>query len=222
MLSLGESTSQSLRRLQVLSRILNATASVSPVGFKRRTYASEPINDNNNVTPPITSVADKRYVRIGNCVSELKAVKCKEKVPRGYLHNNKLTESQSYLRTLRWLMQKDALNQDAFLIGSPPGALRRQLALSFGELLQRECEYLCLTRDTTEADIKQRREIVNASVRYVDQCAVEAALNGRILIIEGIEKAERNLLPILNNLLENREMNLDDGRFLVAPQRYII
>ena len=54
---------------------------------------------------------------------------------------------------------------------------------------------------------------------YVDQCAVRAALNGRILIIEGIEKAERNLLPILNNLLENREMNLDDGRFLVAPQR---
>lgn len=55
---------------------------------------------------------------------------------------------------------------------------------------------------------------------YVDQCAVRAALNGRILIIEGIEKAERNLLPILNNLLENREMNLDDGRFLVAPERY--
>lgn len=54
----------------------------------------------------------------------------------------------------------------------------------------------------------------------MDQCAVRAALNGRILIIEGIEKAERNLLPILNNLLENREMNLDDGRFLVAPQRF--
>ena len=50
--------------------------------------------------------------------------------------------------------------------------------------------------------------------------AVNAALNGRILIIEGIEKAERNLLPILNNLLENRELNLDDGHFLVAPDRY--
>ena len=45
--------------------------------------------------------------------------------------------------------------------------------------------------------------------------AVNAAINGRILIIEGIEKAERNLLPILNNLLENRELNLDDGHFLV-------
>ncbi|CAG8855076.1 46405_t:CDS:1, partial [Gigaspora margarita] len=36
----------------------------------------------------------------------------------------------------------------------------------------------------------------------------------------GIEKAERNVLPILNNLLENREMVLEDGRFLVHPKRY--
>jgi hypothetical protein len=27
---------------------------------------------------------------------------------------------------------------------------------------------------------------------------------GRVLILEGIEKAENNVLPILNNLLENR------------------
>ena len=28
------------------------------------------------------------------------------------------------------------------------------------------------------------------------------------------------MLPILNNLLENREINLDDGHFLVSPERY--
>jgi hypothetical protein len=33
-------------------------------------------------------------------------------------------------------------------------------------------------------------------------------------------KAERNVLPILNNLLENREMHLEDGRFLVSPRRF--
>jgi hypothetical protein len=41
-----------------------------------------------------------------------------------------------------------------------------------------------------------------------------------VLILDGVEKAERNVLPILNNLLENREMQLDDGRFLVAPEKY--
>ena len=52
------------------------------------------------------------------------------------------------------------------------------------------------------------------------QSAVKAALEGRVLVLEGIEKAERNVLPVLNNLLENREMQLDDGRFLMASDRY--
>ena len=74
---------------------------------------------------------------------------------------------------------------NTFLIGSPPGAYRRQLAFAYAELVGREVEYLCLTRDTTEADIKQRREIIDGSIVYKNQCAVNAALNGRLLIIEG-------------------------------------
>ena len=35
------------------------------------------------------------------------------------------------------------------------------------------------------------------------------------MIALGLENAERNVLPTLNNLLENREMSLDDGRFLM-------
>ena len=46
------------------------------------------------------------------------------------------------------------------------------------------------------------------------------SVQGRILILEGIEKAERNVLPVLNNLLENREMQLEDGRFLMSSERY--
>ncbi len=44
------------------------------------------------------------------------------------------------------------------------------------------------------------------SAEWVDAAAVRAAVEGRILILEGIEKAERNVLPVLNNLLENREI----------------
>lgn len=49
---------------------------------------------------------------------------------------------------------------------------------------------------------------------------MRAAVNGRILILDGVEHAERNVLPILNNLLENREMHLENGKFLMAPERY--
>lgn len=117
------------------------------------------------------------------------------------------------------MLQKDLLGQDMFLIGCP-GPLRRSIVMQYLQLTNRELEYVALSRDTTESDLKQRREIQNGSSIYFDQSAVRAAVNGRILVIEGIEKAERNVLPVLNNLLENREMHLEDGRFLIPATRY--
>ncbi|CAE8599856.1 unnamed protein product, partial [Polarella glacialis] len=110
------------------------------------------------------------------------------------------------------------------LLLGPPGALRRQLALRFCELQGREAEVLTITRDTTEADLKQRRELsrdgTGARTTYSDSAPVRCAMFGRVLILDGLEKAERNVLPTLNNLLENREMGLDDGRLLVPPKRF--
>jgi len=151
---------------------------------------------------------------------------------------------------LEWLYQKDKMRQDMFLLG-PPGSFKRRLALTYCHLAGREIEIISASRDTGEADLKQRREIRTGTgagagagvksgaagggkngrhhgdregtggfVEYVDQCAVRAAIKGRVLVVEGVEKVERNVLPILNNLLENREMNLEDGRHLVHHERY--
>ena len=38
--------------------------------------------------------------------------------------------------------------------------------------------------------------------------------------MDGVERVERNVLPVLNNLLENREAQLEDGRFLMSPTRF--
>ena len=92
--------------------------------------------------------------------------------------------------------------------------------MQYLELTGREAEYVALSRDTTESDLKQRREIVRGTAHYIDQSAVNAAKEGRVLVLEGIEKAERNVLPVLNNLLENREMHLEDGRLLIPATRY--
>jgi hypothetical protein len=86
-------------------------------------------------------------------------------------------------------------------------------------LLRRPLERVVITRDTTEADLKQRRELRSKTSTFADGPAVVAALQGKILWIDGVEKAERNVLPLLNNLMENREMALEDGRFLMAPGR---
>uniref|UniRef100_A0A2K6EZ92 von Willebrand factor A domain containing 8 n=1 Tax=Propithecus coquereli TaxID=379532 RepID=A0A2K6EZ92_PROCO len=74
--------------------------------------------------------------------------------------------------------------------------------------------------------IQNTQDYITASLTCIvskirsGSCAVRAATEGRTLILEGLEKAERNVLPVLNNLLENREMQLEDGRFLMSAERY--
>lgn len=68
---------------------------------------------------------------------------------------------------------------------------RRKVALQYLELTQRELEYVALSRDTTEADLKQRREIHNATAKYFDQVnwnfslvyRWEKRVNNKILLI---------------------------------------
>jgi von Willebrand factor A domain-containing protein 8 len=119
--------------------------------------------------------------------------------------------SPSTQSSLAWMLDKEALGQDVFISGAP-GPERRRFVRLFASLVGREVEWLTISRDTTEADLKQRRELVGGGVVFHPQPPVSAALHGRLLVVEGVERAERNVLPTLNNLLENREMALEDGR----------
>lgn len=69
---------------------------------------------------------------------------------------------------MRWMAQKLSLGQDMFLVG-PPSPLRRHLVLALAELCGYEVEYMTITRDTTEADLKQRRDISGNSLVFSDQ-----------------------------------------------------
>ena len=123
--------------------------------------------------------------------------------------------------TLEWLCQKDALGQDALLICAPAERARaRRAAFAFAELVNAEAFYVGVSPDTAEADLRQRRELTGGgSAAWSDAAPVRAALAGGVLILDGLERAERNVLPTLNNLLENRELALDDGRRLVPEWR---
>ncbi|RLN54749.1 hypothetical protein BBJ28_00020377, partial [Nothophytophthora sp. Chile5] len=82
------------------------------------------------------------------------------------------------LSHLRWMMQKDVLKQDMFLIGytnqlssillTPPGSSRRLLSMRFCELLNREVEYIAISQDTTESDLKQVRAAEIVPYWYYD------------------------------------------------------
>ena len=55
-----------------------------------------------------------------------------------------------------------------FLIG-PPGPEKFRIAHLFAQLVNQEVEYVALSRDTTESDLKQRREIRNGTAFFEDQ-----------------------------------------------------
>ena len=45
----------------------------------------------------------------------------------------------------------------------------KRLNVTFQELTKKEAEYVSLSRDTTEADLKQRREIRQGTAYHIDQ-----------------------------------------------------
>jgi len=102
-----------------------------------------------------------------------------ELVPFGF-DQLPLLQSKEVRATLRWMKQKDDLEQDMILLGGY-GPLRRWIALRYCEERQREVEYVALTQDTTEADLKQRREITaGGNVVYMDLAVVQAATHGQL------------------------------------------
>ena len=70
----------------------------------------------------------------------------------------------------------DILEQDVCLIGSPPSPYLRRLAVAYCELTRKAFEYIRFDRDTTESDLKQRRNIINKTVKFSDSCAVRSCV----------------------------------------------
>lgn len=130
-------------------------------------------------------------------------------VSRRRIHTRAL-DSQLNLQHMHWMARQFAMGEDVMLIG-PPGALRRQLIERLCALRALPYELVSITRDTSVSDLQQRRELTDGSTRFEPGPVLRACLAGKLLVVDGLNKAEPNVLPMLNELLESRRMQLDDG-----------
>lgn len=127
---------------------------------------------------------------------------------------------ENALGHIAFLARKESLGQDALLLERSPSSYPALIVKRFAQMALREVEHVSLSPTVRENDLKQHREFRSGSVVWVDDAAVRAALNGRILLLEGLERCEPNVLPLLNSLLEQREMMLEDGRLVVSSVRF--
>ena len=98
---------------------------------------------------------NKSFISIGDVTKPVQSARNPDLVPSKYLPQNDQDIPAETLQHLKWIMQKDLLGQDVFLIGRP-GPLRRQVAMQYLQLTQREIEYVALSRDTTESGMHYR------------------------------------------------------------------
>ena len=81
------------------------------------------------------------------------------------------------------LLRADAARGATLPLHMPPAdPLELEIIGHPNNVCLRQVEHVSISRDTTESDLKQRREIRGGSVEYSDQPVVEAALHGRVLV----------------------------------------
>ncbi len=123
------------------------------------------------------------------------------------------------LEHLEFLSKKWQLGQDVFLL-SPPGPYARRLCLTFASLIQLPFEYVSFHRDVGEAELLQTRSLsAGGNLVFEDGPVIRAMKNGHLSSSKASKRPSVVLTPIINNILENREQNLADGRHLIPAEK---
>ena len=129
------------------------------------------------------------------------------------------TESQQ--RVLGEVLQDHALNRDILLVGSA-GSGKSVLAQAFARRLGYSTELFPLYRDMTARDLLQRRSTSHdGNSVWAHSPLVDAAITGRLAILDGVDRLPSDTLATLQRLAQDREVTLPNGVTLVPPGREI-
>ena len=112
---------------------------------------------------------------------------------------------------LRDMMRDMKARENMLLIGNQ-GVGKNKITDRLLMLLQREREYIQLHRDTTVSSLLLAPSLRDGVVVYDDSPLVKAMQHGRVLVIDEFDKAPTEVVVILKGLLEDKEIQLADGR----------
>ncbi|CAK1551283.1 unnamed protein product, partial [Leptosia nina] len=127
------------------------------------------------------------------------------------------TEYQS--RLLNELLLSHSVGD--FCIVGPKGCGKSLLVTQLSSLLGYTMEPIVLYQDMTARDlIQQRTTLDNGDTVWRNSALVEAALNGRLAVLDGLHRIHASTLAVLHRLVHDRELQLHDGTRLIRHDRY--
>lgn len=109
---------------------------------------------------------------------------------------------------------------DFCLIG-PKGCGKSATLLRLANLLNYEVEPILLYQDMTSRDlVQQRNTLPSGDTVWQNSPLVEAALSGKLAVLDGIDRVHPSTLAVVHRLVQDRELQLYDGKRLLRHDRY--
>ena len=129
-------------------------------------------------------------------------------VPTAY-HESFLTE-----------MMQSHMAHDFCIIG-PKGCGKSLVVNRLAQMLGYEVEPIMLYQDMTSRDLLQQRITQpNGDTDWRLSPLVEAALEGRLAVLDGVHRINQGSFAVLHRLIHDRELQLFDGTRLMRSDRY--
>lgn len=149
---------------------------------------------------------------IGNRLGSFFA-KPSEEDPTGYIQT-------SYQNELIAEMLQTNTVSDFCLIG-PRGCGKNILVNKLADITNKQIENIVLYQDMTSRDlIQQRTTLDNGDTIWRNSALINAALEGKIAVLDGIHRIHPSTLSVLHRLVHDREIQLHDGKRLISSERY--
>ena len=120
---------------------------------------------------------------------------------------------------MREMLLDWSLGEHLLLLGNQ-GVGKNKLVDRLLHLLSAEREYIQLHRDSTVQSLTLVPTLEDGAIVYKDSVVVQAAKNGRVLVVDEADKAPLEVVCILKALAEDEELVLNDGRKLISRERY--
>jgi MoxR-like ATPase len=116
--------------------------------------------------------------------------------------------------------QKHSLRNDMLLVGAP-GAVKRRLVSEFCRVRGLLPPIVVsLQRDVAVSDLRDQVHLRDGALVVLPGPVLRAATEGRVLLLDALNKCDVNVLPVLHDLFESRQMPLAHGGFLLSPAAF--